>query len=145
MHFGRLTPRIPIFVLILSGWIVVALSETTTAASQNPTSIPSLSPRAVLDKYCVTCHNQRLRTAGMTLDTLDFTNPAANAEMWERVILKLRLGSMPPQGNPRPDAETSHGLAVWLENEIDRAWLGSPNPGRIGAVHRLNRTEYNNA
>jgi hypothetical protein len=72
-------------------------------------------------------------------------NPSANAEVWERVIVKLRAGSMPPQGNPRPDAETYRAVATWLENEIDRAWAAKPFPGRIGAVHRLNRTEYNNA
>jgi hypothetical protein len=72
-------------------------------------------------------------------------NPSANAEVWERVIAKLRAGSMPPQGNARPDAETYQAVATWLENEIDRAWAAKPYPGRIGAVHRLNRTEYNNA
>jgi hypothetical protein len=76
---------------------------------------------------------------------LNLTNPSANAEVWERVIGKLRAGSMPPPGSPRPDEETYRTVAAWLENEIDRAWVAKPNPGRIGAVHRLNRTEYNNA
>ncbi len=103
------------------------------------------APRAVLDRYCVTCHNQTLRTAGLALDAVDVTHPGANAVVWERVIAKLRAGSMPPPGRPRPDAETYRALATWLENEIDRDWAANPDPGRIGAVHRLNRTEYNNA
>ena len=105
----------------------------------------SAAPQAVLDQYCITCHNQRLRTAGLALDTLDVTQPGANADVWERVIAKLRAGSMPPPGRPRPDAATYRAVASSLETEIDRAWAANPNPGRINAVHRLNRTEYNNA
>ena len=71
--------------------------------------------------------------------------PGANPEIWERVIAKLRAGSMPPPGMPRPDAAAYRAVASSLENEIDRAWEASPNPGRISAVHRLNRAEYNNA
>src|SRR5215471_13068400 len=109
------------------------------------TAAPQSTPKAVIDTYCVTCHNQKLNTAGLALDTMDVTNPSANAEVWERVIEKLRAGSMPPPGNPRPDAATYRATAIWLENEIDKAWAQNPNPGRIGAVHRLNRAEYNNA
>ena len=108
-------------------------------------SLSSAEPRAVLDTYCVACHNAKVRTAGLALDTLDAGNPAANAEIWERVIAKLRSGSMPPTGRPRPDAATYRAVTASLENEIDRAWTANPNPGRSSAVHRLNRTEYNNA
>jgi cytochrome c5 len=123
--------------VILAGSVGVLLSTTHAAAPQN-------APRAVLDTYCVTCHNEKLHTAGLTLDTLDVTKPGANAEVWEKVIEKLRAGSMPPPGRPRPDAATYRATAIWLENEIDKSWQANPNPGRIGAVHRLNRTEYNN-
>src|SRR5881396_220827 len=119
---------------------VVLVISTALAATQN-----APSPRAVLDQYCITCHNEKLRTAGLALDKLDVMHPNSNAEIWERVIEKLRAGSMPPPGRPRPDTATYRAVATWLENEIDRAWTASPNPGRIGAVHRLNRTEYNNA
>ena len=64
--------------------------------------------------------------------------------MWERVIAKLRAGSMPPAGRPRPDAATYQAVATWLESEIDRAWTSDSARGRITAVHRLNRAEYNN-
>src|SRR5436189_1993002 len=119
---------------------VVLVISTALAATQN-----ALSPRAVLDQYCITCHNEKLRTAGLALDKLDVMHPNSNAEIWERVIEKLRAGSMPPPGRPRPDTATYRAVATWLENEIDRAWTANPNPGRIGAVHRLNRTEYSNA
>jgi hypothetical protein len=144
MHFGRETPRILIFALVVIALMAV-LSRVHTAAAQNQASSPSVAPRAVLDKYCVSCHNQKLRTAGLELDSLDVTHPSASPEIWERVIGKLRAASMPPPGTPRPDVGTYRAMATWLENEIDRAWTASPNPGRIGAVHRLNRTEYNNA
>src|SRR5262245_4200998 len=110
-----------------------------------PASVEPLSPRPVLDQYCVGCHNQRLHTGGLALDNVDAANPAAQPEVWEKVIAKLRAGSMPPPGRPRPDAATYQAIAGWLETEIDRAWDAKPNPGRIAAVHRLNRTEYNNA
>ena len=100
----------------------------------------------MLDTYCVTCHNQRLRTAGLALDTLDVTAPHANPEVWERVITRLRAGSMPPPGRPRPDAAT-YRRGGHLARSRHRSRLGGavPIPGRINAVHRLNRTEYNNA
>jgi hypothetical protein len=76
---------------------------------------------------------------------LDVEHPSANPDVWERVITKLRAGSMPPTGRPRPDAATYDALSIWLEGELDRAWAANPNPGRINAVHRINRTEYSNA
>jgi Protein of unknown function (DUF1592)/Protein of unknown function (DUF1588)/Protein of unknown function (DUF1585)/Protein of unknown function (DUF1587)/Protein of unknown function (DUF1595) len=103
------------------------------------------TPRAFVDQYCVTCHNQKLKTGGLTLDNVDFGKPAAHAEVLEKVIAKLRAGSMPPPKMPRADAATYSLIATTLENQIDQATLGHPNPGRISAVHRLNRAEYNNA
>jgi hypothetical protein len=86
-----------------------------------------------------------LRTGGVVLQGVDAQKPGANAELWERVIAKLRAGSMPPPGSPRPDVATYDAVAGQLEAELDRAWAANPNPGRINAVHRLNRTEYKNA
>ena len=107
--------------------------------------LPAQTPRAFFDQYCVTCHNEKLRTAGLALDTMDVSKPGAHAEVLEKVIVKLRAGSMPPQGLPRPNAATYRAVYTALENDLDRAWVANPNPGRISAVHRLNRTEYNNA
>src|SRR5947207_3331112 len=131
--------RAPIMAVIVAVSIVLALSNVETAAQQKDPA------RGVLDQYCVTCHNEKLRTAGLALDKLDVMHPNSNAESWERVIEKLRAGSMPPPGRPRPDTATYRAVATWLENEIDRSVTANPNPGRIGAVHRLNRTEYSNA
>ena len=117
----------------------------TSASQTTPDPAAAPAPRAVLDQYCILCHNQTLRTAGLELDSLDVTRPDARPELWERVIAKLRAGSMPPPGLPRPDAATYRTVASWLEAEIDRAWADTPNPGRTSAVHRLNRTEYRNA
>jgi uncharacterized protein DUF1592/uncharacterized protein DUF1588/uncharacterized protein DUF1585/uncharacterized protein DUF1587/uncharacterized protein DUF1595/cytochrome c len=116
-----------------------------TSARQVAPTPSSAAPRALFNQYCVTCHNQRLRTAGLALDTLDAANPAANARVWERVIEKLRAGAMPPPGRPRPDRADARAAAEWLEIELDRAWAEGPQAARISAVHRLNRTEYNNA
>jgi mono/diheme cytochrome c family protein len=114
------------------------------SASGAPTTASAADPRAFFDKYCIACHNQKAHTAGLALDTLDTTKPAANAEVWEKVIAKLQAGSMPPAGMPRADAATYHAVARTLEDELDRAWVAKPNPGRISSVHRLNRAEYNN-
>jgi len=139
-----------IFVALTAVWSAgVATSvQTATLQSQSTASTPAPAPvspdRAVFAKYCVTCHNQRLLTAGLALDTLDPSNPAARPQVWEKVVAKLRAGSMPPPGVPRPDAATYDRLANALETELDRAWAAHPNPGRAAAVHRLNRTEYNN-
>jgi mono/diheme cytochrome c family protein len=144
MRFFARRSRASMFALVVAGGLAIASSSVRTSAQQ-ASSKPTPAARAVLDQYCITCHNQRLKTAGLALDTVDVANAGANAEVWERVIAKLRAGSMPPPGNPRPDVATYRATASWLENEIDRAWSAHPNPGRIGAVHRLNRTEYNNA
>jgi len=126
------------FALALGG--VVCLEPSR---AQAPPKAPD--PRAFLNTYCITCHNQKLLTAGLALDNVDAAKPSANAELWERVIAKLQAGSMPPPGLPRPDAAVYHAVASSFENEIDKAWAANPNPGRINAVHRLNRAEYNNA
>ncbi len=141
-HVGRAS----IFVLFVAISLAATLSPTRTSAQQpTPAASEPSTSQAILDKYCITCHNQRLRTSGLALDTFDVTKPGANPEVWERVIAKLRAGSMPPPGRPRPDAAIYRALANQLETDIDRAWTANPNPGRMSAVHRLNRTEYSRA
>ena len=100
--------------------------------------------RAVLDRYCVTCHNQRLKTAGLLLDQLDLTGAAEHVEAWEKIARKLRAREMPPPGSPRPPAVELGAAAAWFESAADAAAEANPNPGRV-AVHRLNRREYANA
>jgi hypothetical protein len=112
-------------------WLATACAAST-----------GLSQREILDKYCVTCHNQRLKTGGVTLDTMDLARIPAQAEVWEKVMRKLRSGTMPPAGVPRPDPATYSSLAGWIEAQIDHA--SEPYAGRP-ILHRLNRSEYANA
>ena len=99
---------------------------------------------AVIEKYCVTCHNDKARTGGLSLQGADLSAAPARAEIWEKVIRKIRTGSMPPLGMPKPDAAALDGLASYLETSLDRAAAKNPNPGRA-TMHRLNRAEYANA
>jgi hypothetical protein len=104
--------------------------------------------RAVVDRYCVTCHNNRAPSTatatGMVLDGVDLNRIAADPAFWERVVRKLRTGGMPPEGAPRPDRATQEALAAFIESSLDRAAQERPNPGR-STIHRLNRAEYANA
>jgi hypothetical protein len=106
--------------------------------------LPAQTQRALLDKYCVTCHNSKTKIAGLTLDTADLNNVPNNAEMWEKVIKKLHTGAMPPLGMPKPEKANVDEFLTWLEGSIDKAYTLHPNPGRP-ALHRLNRAEYANA
>jgi cytochrome c551/c552 len=115
-----------------------------TVAAHAQTAPQLLSQRVVLDQYCVTCHNQKLKTAGLMLDKLDLAHVADHAEEWEKVVRKLRAGMMPPSGAPRPKAAAYEALTEALENELDRAAAVNPHLPAPG-VHRLNRTEYANA
>ena len=139
--------------------MIVALASVympARGASQQTSAVSAaeISPqRALLDQYCVTCHSQRivsrpavpdeslqitqLRTVGLTLDTEDVTNVAANPEVWEKVVRKLRVGAMPPPPRPRPDQATYDGFRVWLETELDRVAAVNPDSGRTQA--RLRR------
>ncbi len=116
-----------------------AHAEASTAATSE-----SAEYRAVLDRYCTTCHNDRLQTAGLTLESLDMVHVGAGAETWEKVIRKLRAREMPPPRRPRPDDATYGALVDWIETGLDRAAVAEVNPG-TETVHRLNRTEYTNA
>ena len=101
--------------------------------------------RELVGKYCVTCHNERLKTAELLLDKADADRVSNSSDTWEKVIVQLRNRSMPPVNMPRPDNATYDAVALWLETELDRAATARPNPGRPAALHRLNRTEYANA
>jgi mono/diheme cytochrome c family protein len=122
--------------LILAGSALFALPAN--AAPENPA-------RELTNKYCISCHNEKLKTAGLALDRIDADNPYASQEIWEKVIVKLRSRAMPPPKLPRPDNATYDKVAAWLESEIDRAASAHVNPGRSASLHRLNRREYANA
>src|SRR5687768_12925539 len=96
-----------------------SLELQRTAPSPAP-SVNGAAPRALLDKYCVGCHNARVKTAGLALDELDLSRLADHTEVAESVALKVRTGMMPPIGAPRPERATLDGLVAWLEHELDR-------------------------
>ena len=134
--------------LMAAAWFVLLspLSANETLSPQPQVSPAEPSPlRPVLNRYCVGCHNDRLRTAGLSLQALDAVHVAESAEVWEKVIRKVRSGAMPPPGRPRPDPPVVENVLGWLETELDAAAALDPDPGRTDSVHRLNRAEYRNA
>jgi uncharacterized protein DUF1592/uncharacterized protein DUF1588/uncharacterized protein DUF1587/uncharacterized protein DUF1585/uncharacterized protein DUF1595 len=135
-----------IFVTIVSLWMLSAFAVGQSfPIAQGLSVTQGLTPaRDTIDRYCVTCHNQRLKTADLMLDTLDLAKIADAPDTWEKVVRKLRTGTMPPQPSRRPDHATYQGLIGFLEGELDRAATAAPNPGRP-LLHRLNRAEYANA
>jgi len=166
-------------LLVSVAAFAVAGMVTAAAAGQEPATEPVAAPaaqgvaedvtsrsddsgahRALLDRYCVTCHNEQmvngrgraasplvgqLRAVGLTLDTLDLAEVGGHADRWEKVVRKLRGGVMPPAGRPRPPADELGAFLTWLEGELDSAWAETRDPGRTATFHRLNRTEYTNA
>ena len=129
--------------------VAVAVVAATLFGYAAPTLRAAVEPeagsvRAVLDRYCVTCHNQRLRTADLALDTMDPARVGDHPAAWEQVVRKLRTGAMPPAGRPRPEPAAYAAVASTLETALDRVAAADPNPGRT-TVHRLNRREYANA
>jgi hypothetical protein len=98
----------------------------------------------LLNQYCITCHNQRLKTAGLLLDSMDFDHVEKDAAAWEKVVRKVRTGMMPPSGARRPDRATLDAFAADLEGRLDRAAVAGANLD-APSLHRLNRTEYANA
>jgi mono/diheme cytochrome c family protein len=126
----------------------IAVSAPSAATLQTPAQIAAASgtpARELVARYCITCHNEKLRSANLLLDKADAEQVSHSSETWEKVIAKLRTRAMPPPGSRRPDDATYDAVAAWLETELDRAAAARPNPGRPADLHRLNRTEYANA
>jgi mono/diheme cytochrome c family protein len=129
----------------------LALLLSAAAVTGHRTLVPAVEAQAppapsreLFDRYCVTCHNERLKTAGLLLDRVDLGQIGAHAEALEKVVRKLKAGQMPPEGRPRPDAATLDAFVNTLETALDRAASARPDPGRV-ASRRLNRVEYVNA
>ena len=148
-------------ITVLAAYLQAQTPARSTAAGSQPTlkgsayntqaPSPALAPasgdnvRQTLQRYCISCHNERLKTGSLALDGVDLQNIGAHSQIWEKVVTKLRTAAMPPVGRPRPDAATYDAVASWLEGELDRAAASNPNPGVRPPLHRLNRTEYKNA
>lgn len=137
------------FGTLMAASVAAVLLAPAGARAQAPVTAktaeaPAAPSRALLDQYCVTCHNGRLKTAGLTLEGLDVADVARNAGTLEKVARKLRTGQMPPEGRPRPEPATAATFVSTLETALDRSAAAAPNPGRV-VVRRLNRAEYVNA
>jgi len=129
-------------------FVAVAYNLRGSPQQSSDTASPHVSPvadrQAVLTKYCFMCHNEKMKSGGLALSTLDLTNLGKNPEKWEKVVRKLRTGAMPPGKMPRPDKATTETIVSAIETDLDRAALDNPNPGRP-SLQRLNRSEYRNA
>ena len=132
---------------ILTGILLAAWSSVTAGAAPQG-GVRTVAPpsqagtlREFTKQYCITCHNARLKTGGLVLESRDFDHPSADADVWEKVIRKVQVGMMPPGGAPQPDPATRRALVTTLSGALDEAAKANPNPGRP-ALHRLNRTEY---
>src|SRR5262245_52721469 len=123
---------------------LVPMQAQTPVAPAAPSTVSS-TQRQFLDRYCVTCHNDRLKTGGLTLERADVSRSEAQPEVWEKVARKLRTGVMPPANMLQPPNADRVAMATWLENPLDAASASKPNPGRTETLRRLNRTEYQNA
>jgi mono/diheme cytochrome c family protein len=130
--------------LLLAGGHVKAIEPHT----QSPATIaaaPVSAERALLNQYCVGCHNDRTKSGGLAFDVVDVARVGDNPEVWERALRRLRARAMPPPGSRRPDEGGYERLVSYLEGELDRLAGSHPDPGRTDTFRRLTRTEYQNA
>src|SRR5262245_37801517 len=117
-------------------------------AQQLPTgTAPASEPayRTLVSQYCLSCHNNRLKTADLDLAAISAGSLAEHWEVWEKVARKLRARQMPPAGVRRPDEAAYTTALVGLESALDSLAAAAPDPGRVDTFRRLNRTEYHNA
>ncbi len=115
--------------------------------AQTPAQTPvtgAPAARALVNQYCIGCHNQKLKSGQVALDTPDLANAGSDAQLWEKVLRKVSAGEMPPAGLPRPAAPVATSFTHWLGNQLDQAAAAHPNPGHP-TIHRLNRAEYSNS
>jgi mono/diheme cytochrome c family protein len=130
-------------VTVALAWVVLQAADAQTSVASGP-SAAAVSPRATIDQYCTGCHNARLKSGEIALDSLDLSAPGDHADIWEKVVRKLQTRTMPPLGARRPDEATYVALIDSLTSTLDRAAAGHPDPGRP-MLRRLNRAEYANA
>ncbi len=131
-------------VVLLVACLVLTLPRAVSTAQRPSAPASAAESRTLLDRYCVACHNERQNSAGVRLDSVDLTSVQQHAEVLEKVLLTVRVGTMPPKDAARPDEATRKKLVSWLSSQLDRAAARNPNPGRP-LLARLNRTQYGNA
>src|SRR5687768_1335146 len=141
----RWVPRAIAFPLIVLSAVAYLQARPEQTPVPAAASAQTAEQQALLNRYCVSCHNEKLKAGEFVLSTLDVNNVGAHGERWERVVRKLRARAMPPAGRPRPTEGAYEGLIAHLETSLDRAAATNPDPGRTDTFRRLNRTEYRNA
>src|SRR5262245_50694842 len=130
-------------VLLVASGLAPGSGRVALAQRVEPVRLPAEN-RALVDKYCISCHNERTKTAGLMLDKMNDADLGGGAETWEKAVRKVRVGMMPPQGMPQPDEATRRAFISSLTTALDTAAVAHPNPGRP-LLRRLNRAEYANA
>ena len=142
----RLSPRpLALTCGLLAAFVAVLAShDSQTVRAQSAAPSPA-TVASTLERYCVGCHNERLKTAGFVIDLATLGNIGPSADRWEKIVRKLRGRAMPPVTASRPDEGTDESLATFLETALDRAEAAQPHLGKLPLVHRLSRTEYQNA
>jgi cytochrome c5 len=151
METARRVPHL--FVALCTGLFAAAVGSSLhgqASPGQAVAATPSASGTAadhgtLVSTYCIRCHNQKLRTADLALDAIDWSNVGRDAEILEKAALKLQMGAMPPPGMPRPDRASVDRFVSAVHADLDRAAAAHSNPGRTESLHRLNRAEYQNA
>ncbi len=133
-----------LFAALASSHLQAAPQQAAPPAATPSAATSPASQRQFLDKYCVSCHSDKLKTGGLTLQSLDLAKVPENTETWEKIIQKVSVEAMPPQGMPHPDRAAREALVASLASAIDREAALHPNPGRA-TLHRLNRSEYANS
>jgi mono/diheme cytochrome c family protein len=143
--------RIAAFAVAVALWCAAAVltaqdAGVRPAATPSPAAAPATpaGQKALVDQYCATCHNARVKSGGLALDGLDLSRLPEHADVWEKVVRKVRAGVMPPQGVRRPDPAALHTFVTSIEDRLDRDAAAHPDPGRP-MIHRMNRAEYKNA
>src|SRR5262249_21742589 len=129
---GRSAPLLVTVMVTVGSFMAAgfpAAAQTATPASAASAALDTASQRALLNKYCVTCHNPRSKSGNLVLDTIDVSAVGTQPGVWEKVVRKLRAGLMPPVGQPRPDESTYDAFVASIESELDRSAAAAPDPG----------------
>ena len=134
----RIQKRAALAAGLALAWVGLAHPGAADAQARSP-------EQSLVNRYCLGCHNDRALQGGLSLEAAPLDNIAGHAEVWERVVRKLRAGAMPPAGSARPEAAAYQGLLDTIEAALDARADAAPNPGRTDTFRRLNRTEYRNA
>ena len=136
------------FLVILLGSILIVThlpSRSPDSGAESAVVSATVDHGSLVQEYCVVCHNEALKTGGLSLQAIDVNQVQNHPDVWERVLRKLRANAMPPTGMPRPDEATFLAFENFLQESLDELSRQQPNPGRTASFNRLSRLQYQNA